>query len=223
MDILASGDVSNSAIYLKMVFNVIGGLGIFMLGMKYMSDGLQTIAGSRLRQMISAVTSNRFMATGVGCAVTMLIQSSSITTVMVVGFVNAGFMNLSQAIGVIMGANIGTTITGWILVLKVGKYGLVILGVAALVYRFAKSDRWKYIAMAVMGVGMVFFGLLLMKEGFAPIRTMAVHVLWCIKMCCHWVPLDGDRAVFIRDSWDYHRPGDDWGYTVPYCCGVGVG
>jgi len=178
MDILASGDASNLSIYLNMAFNVIGGLGIFMLGMKYMSDGLQTIAGSRLRRMIGAVTTNRFMATGVGCTVTMLIQSSSITTVMVVGFVNAGFMNLSQAIGVIMGANIGTTITGWILVLKVGKYGLVILGVAALVYRFAKSDRWKYIAMAVMGVGMVFFGLLLMKDGFAPIRTMPEFEQW---------------------------------------------
>ncbi|MCK5113704.1 MAG: Na/Pi cotransporter family protein [Phycisphaerae bacterium] len=161
-----------------MAFNVIGGLGIFMLGMKYMSDGLQTIAGSRLRRMIGAVTSNRFMATGVGCTVTMLIQSSSITTVMVVGFVNAGFMNLSQAIGVIMGANIGTTITGWILVLKVGKYGLIILGVAALVYRFAKSDRWKYAAMAIMGLGMVFYGLLLMKEGFSPIRSMPEFERW---------------------------------------------
>ena len=181
MDILASGDASNLGNYFEMVIKVIGGLGIFMLGMKYMSDGLQTIAGSRLRQMIGAVTNNRFMATGVGCTVTMLIQSSSITTVMVVGFVNAGFMTLSQAIGVIMGANIGTTITGWILVLKVGKYGLIILGVAALVYRFAKSDRWKYIAMAVMGVGMVFFGLLLMKEGFAPIRSMPDFESWFHK------------------------------------------
>jgi phosphate:Na+ symporter len=151
---------------------------MLILVMKYIFDGLQTIAGSRLRKMIGAVTSNRLMATGVGCTVTMLIQSSSITTVMVVGFVNAGFMNLSQAIGVIMGANIGTTITGWILVLKVGKYGLVILGVAALVYRFAKSDRWRYVAMAVMGVGMVFYGLLLMKEGFAYVRDMPQFEEW---------------------------------------------
>ncbi len=160
---------------------VVGGLGIFMLGMKYMSDGLQTIAGHRLRSMISAVTNNRLMAVGVGCSVTMLIQSSSVTTVMVVGFVNAGFMTLSQAIGVILGANIGTTITGWILVLKIGKYGLVILGVAALIYRFAKSDRWRYLAMVAMGIGMIFFGLLLMKDGFKPIRSMPDFEAWFHK------------------------------------------
>lgn len=166
---------------MNMAFNAIGGLGIFMLGMKYMSDGLQTIAGHRLRSMISAVTNNRFMAVGVGCGVTMLIQSSSVTTVMVVGFVNAGFMTLSQGIGVILGANIGTTITGWILVLQIGKYGLVILGVAALIYRFTKSDRWRYIAMVAMGIGMIFFGLELMKEGFKPIRSMPYFELWFQK------------------------------------------
>jgi len=94
------------------VFSVIGGLGLFLLGMKNMSDGLQAIAGRRLRAMISAVTNNRMTAIAVGTGVTCLIQSNSITTVMVVGFVNAGFMTLAQAIGVIMGANIGTTITG---------------------------------------------------------------------------------------------------------------
>ena len=125
--------------YLWMIFHVVGGLGIFMLGMKYMSDGLQIIAGTRLRGLIGAVTNNRFIATGVGTALTCLVQSSSVTTVMVVGFVNAGFMTLSQAIGVIMGANIGTTITGWMLALKIGKYGLPILGIAALFYRFGAS------------------------------------------------------------------------------------
>ncbi|MDP7162196.1 MAG: Na/Pi symporter, partial [Phycisphaerae bacterium] len=90
---------------LWMFFNVIGGLGIFLLGIKYMSEGLQTIAGNRLRTLIGAMTRNRLMAMAVGTGVTCLVQSSSVTTVMVVGFVNAGFMTLGQAIGVIMGAN----------------------------------------------------------------------------------------------------------------------
>lgn len=127
--------------YLWLVLTVVGGLGIFLLGMKNMSDGLQAVAGAGLRRMISAVTDNRLMATGVGALVTMLIQSSSITTVMVVGFVNSGFMSLSQACGVIMGANIGTTITGWILVLKIGMYGLPMAGAGAFGYLFSKRDH----------------------------------------------------------------------------------
>ncbi len=112
---------------IKMIFSVVGGLGIFLLGMKNMSEGMQAVAGNRLRKTINAVTNNRILACGVGAFITCLIQSSSITTVMVVGMVNAGLMNLMQAIGVILGANIGTTITGWILVLKIGKYGLPLL------------------------------------------------------------------------------------------------
>jgi phosphate:Na+ symporter len=161
---------------IPMAMAVIGGLGIFMLGMKYMSEGMQAVAGNSLRRMISLVTNNRLMATGAGTAVTVLVQSSTITTVLVVGLANAGLMQLHQAIGVIMGANIGTTITGWILVLKIGKYGLPILGAAALVYLFGRGDRLKFIAMAVMGLGMVFFGLELMKDGFAPMKDIPMFV-----------------------------------------------
>ncbi|MBN2473276.1 MAG: Na/Pi cotransporter family protein [Pirellulales bacterium] len=161
-----------------LALTVIGGLGIFLLGMKNMSEGLQAVAGAGLRRMISAVTDNRLMATGVGCLVTMLIQSSSITTVMVVGFVNSGFMTLSQAIGVIMGANIGTTITGWILALKIGKYGLPMLGAAAFAYLFSRRDRVHFVAMAVMGLGMVFFGLELMKDGFSIVKDLPAFEAW---------------------------------------------
>jgi len=87
-------------------------------------------------------------------------------------------MTLSQAIGVVMGANIGTTVTGWILVLQIGKYGLPILGIAAMVYRFARSDRWRYLAMVAMGLGMIFFGLELMKNGFKPIRNLPEFERW---------------------------------------------
>jgi phosphate:Na+ symporter len=159
-----------SALALSMAMSVIGGLGIFMLGMKFMSEGMQAVAGNSLRRMISMVTTNRLLATSAGVAVTMLVQSSTVTTVIIVGLVNAGLMHLYQAIGVIMGANIGTTITGWILVLQIGKYGLPILGIAALVYLFARGDRPRFIAMAIMGMGMVFFGLELMKDGFAPMK-----------------------------------------------------
>ncbi|TVP96848.1 MAG: Na/Pi cotransporter family protein [Planctomycetaceae bacterium] len=148
----------------------IGGLGLFLLGMKSMSDGMQAVAGASLRKMISVVTKNRLMALMMGILVTCVVQSSSITTVMTVGFVNSGLMTLQQAVGVIMGANIGTTITGWILVLQIGKYGLPLVGVSAFVFLFSKSDRWRYWGMALMGVGMVFFGLELMKDACAIIK-----------------------------------------------------
>lgn len=165
----------------ELAFNLIGGLGIFLLGMKGMSEGMQAIAGSRLRRMISAVTDNRLLATGTGTMVTCIVQSSSITTVIVVGFVNSGVMQLKQAIGVIMGANIGTTITGWILVLKVDKYGLPMLGLAVFVYLFIRSDRIRGWAQAVMGLGMVFFGLELMKLACGSIKSMPEFEAWFHK------------------------------------------
>ncbi|MCA9031063.1 MAG: Na/Pi cotransporter family protein, partial [Planctomycetaceae bacterium] len=127
---------------------------------------------------IAAVTQNRFFATIVGMVVTTLIQSSSITTVMAIGFVNSGVMTLTQSIGIIMGANIGTTITGWVLVLKVGKYGLPLLGFSSFIYLFSKGDRWRYWAMFFMGVGMVFFGLELMKDACKVIQKMDDFQTW---------------------------------------------
>jgi len=164
-----------------MIFELIGGLGIFLLGMKNMSDGMQAVAGNSLRRLIGSITNNRFFATTVGVLVTCIVQSSSITTVMVVGFVNSGVMGLSQGVGVIMGANIGTTITGWILVLKVGKYGLPLLGAAAFTYLFSKSDRWRYWAMFLMGIGMVFFGLEIMKDACAIIKDIPDFEAWFAK------------------------------------------
>ncbi len=162
----------------KLVSGLVGGLGIFLLGMKHMSDGMQAVAGNSLRRLIGAVTNNRFLATIVGVVVTCVVQSSSITTVMVIGFVNSGVMQLAQAIGVIMGANIGTTITGWILVLKIGKYGLPLLGGSAFFYLFSKGDRWRYWAMVLMGVGMVFFGLELMKNACSIIKETPEFEAW---------------------------------------------
>jgi len=162
---------------------LIGGLGLFLFGMKNMSEGLQAVAGTRLRRIIGYVTDNRCMAVGAGVAVTCLVQSSSITTVMVVGFVNSGFMVLKQAIGVIFGANIGTTITAWIVTLlpKVGKYGLPLLGVACLVFLFSKRERVRYIGMCAMGLGMVFFGLQLMSDALKPLSQTPEFEGW-VKM-----------------------------------------
>lgn len=143
-----------------------------------MSDGLQAIAGNSLRGMIATVTNNRFFAVGVGSVVTCIVQSSSITTVMVVGFVNSGVMSLSQAIGVIMGANIGTTITGVILALKIGKWGLPMLGASAFVFLFVRNERCRFFAMTVMGIGMVFFGLELMKDACSVIKQMPRFEDW---------------------------------------------
>lgn len=157
---------------MDILFKVIGGLGIFLYGMESMSEGMQKLAGERLKKIISALTTNRLMAVLVGIVATVIVQSSSVTTVMVIGFVNALLMNLSQALGVILGANIGTTVTGWVLVLKIGKYGLPMAGVGALMGMFSKDSKGKYRAMLIMGLGMIFFGLELMSDGFKPLRSM---------------------------------------------------
>ncbi|HPA77943.1 MAG TPA: Na/Pi cotransporter family protein [Kiritimatiellia bacterium] len=168
----------NLSLCVGILFQVLGGLGVFLLGMKHMSEGMQAVSGSSLRKLIAAVTNNRLMAVAVGTLVTCIIQSSSVTTVMVVGLVNSSYMTLMQAIGVIFGANIGTTITGWILTLKIGKYGLPILGVAALFYLFSKKERVRYTAMALVGIGMIFFGLELMSSGFKPLRAIPEFSSW---------------------------------------------
>ncbi len=168
----------NTAEIVEIVFKVIGGLGIFLLGMKNMSEGMQTIAGSRLRAIINAITYNRFLACGVGTATTMIIQSSSVTTVMAVGMVNAGLMTLVQAIGVVLGANIGTTITAWIFTFKIGGYGLHIVGISALFYLFSKKDRLKFWATFFLGLGLVFFGLKLMGSELKPLSKNPDFQTW---------------------------------------------
>lgn len=163
--------VISTGMIIQMVSNVIGGLYIFLLGMKYLSDGVQAVAGSRMRKMISMVTDNRLAACGTGLFVTSIIQSSSVTTVMLIGLVNAGVMSLQQSIGVIIGADIGTTVTAWIVAINFTKYGLLITGISGMFYLFAKNERNRFIAMLIMGLGMVFFGLLLMEKGVEPLRN----------------------------------------------------
>lgn len=162
--------------YLDIIFNVLGGLGIFLYGMDSMSSGMQKLAGQRLKKVLALLTTNRITAILMGMGVTMLVQSSSVSTVMTIGFVNASLLTLKQALGVIFGANIGTTITGWILVLDIGKYGLPIVGAGAILYMFLKGDRAKTKALTFMGLGMIFLGLQLMSNGLKPIRSMPEFV-----------------------------------------------
>lgn len=158
--------------YLSILCNIIGGLGIFLYGMENMSSGMQKLAGKKLKKILAVLTTNRVTAVLMGLFVTMLVQSSSVSTVMTIGFVNASLLTLKQGLGVILGANIGTTITGWILVLNIGKYGLPIAGAAAISYVFLKSDKARTRALTIMGLGMIFLGLELMSNGLKPVRSM---------------------------------------------------
>lgn len=156
----------------KLIYSVLGGLGIFFYGMHTMSSALQTAAGGVIKKIINSLTSNRFLAVIVGVVVTMIIQSSSVTTVMVIGFVNAGIMQLTQAIGLILGANVGTTITGWIISINIGKYGLLLIGLGIFPALFAKNQKWRQMGRGIFGIGMIFFGLEIMSGAFKPLRTM---------------------------------------------------
>ena len=155
----------------KMIaFEVFGGLGLFLMGMKIMSEGMQKVAGDRLRRVLGFLTKNRFMAIGVGLTVTALIQSSSATTVMTVGFVNPQLMTLTQAIGVILGANIGTTVTGWLVSLSVVKYAMVIIGTGVTLRFFGRNEAARYSGEAIFGLGILFLGMNTMSSGLGPLR-----------------------------------------------------
>lgn len=158
----------------EIVFQLLGGLGLFFIGMRFMSEGLQKTAGERLRQILEFLTNNRIVATLVGLVVTAIIQSSSATTVMTVSFVNAGLMNLKQAIGVVLGANIGTTVTAQIIAFKIHHYALPALGIGVGLRLFSKGSRWRSFGEVVMGFGMLFFGLTLMKEAMEPLKTSPI-------------------------------------------------
>lgn len=155
--------------YWAICATVLGGLGLFLIGMKRMSDGLQAVAGARLRRVISMFTNNRFLAVGVGFMATVLVQSSSATTVMILGFVNSGLMTLAQAVGCVMGTNIGTTTTGWLLTLNLGAYGLPLIGVAGFIYLLTNNEKICNLAACALGIGLIFFGLKTMGAALAPL------------------------------------------------------
>lgn len=156
----------------QIIFQFLGGLGIFLFGLKYMGDGLQRSAGDNLRDILNKFTSTPFRAVLAGIVVTVLIQSSSGTTVLAVGLVSAGFMKLKQAIGIIMGANIGTTITAFIIGFDIGAYALPILAIGALLLFFFKRPFINSIGQVIFGFGALFYGLELMGEGLSPLENL---------------------------------------------------
>lgn len=155
----------------QLIFGLLGGLGMFLFGMKTMSEGLQKIAGDRMRKILAALTNNRIIGTLVGIAITAIVQSSSATTVMVVGFVNAGLLSLVQSIGVVLGANIGTTVTAQLIAFNIGKFALPAIGLGAGLKLFSKERKYVYIGEIILGFGLLFFGLATMKQGFDPLKT----------------------------------------------------
>ena len=154
---------------LGMIMGLCGGLGLFLFGMKLMGEGLEMAAGNRLKNLVEKLTTNKYMGALVGLLVTAIIQSSSATTVMVVGFVNAGLMNLAQAVGVIMGANIGTTVTGVLIAFKLSTIApiAIFLGVALL--SFCRKNSHKHVGQIIAGFGILFMGMELMSESMEPL------------------------------------------------------
>ena len=151
------------------LFSLLGGVGLFLYGMTVMSSGLRNACGDNLQTILEKATSNKFMAVFVGFAVTILVQSSSATDIMVIGFVNSGMMNLSQAIGVIMGANIGTTVTAQITAFNISAIAPFILFAGAVMFLFLRKSLVKYIGEFLMGFGMLFVGISIMKAAIAPL------------------------------------------------------
>jgi len=181
------------------LLEVLGSLGVFLFGMKIMSEGVQRIAGKRMRVALSTMTSNRFAGVFTGFFTTSLVQSSSATTVLVVSFVNAGLLTLIQSIGVIMGANLGTTITAWIIAI-VGKFSvssiaLPMIGIG-LPFVFIGKDKAKSWGEMLLGFGLVFFGLGLLKDAVPDVKTMMKEDPETAQLVEHIVTWMGGKAFF---------------------------
>ena len=155
--------------YINILLGLFSGLALFLFGMEFMGDGLENAAGSRLKSFFDKAITNPLKGALVGTIVTAIIQSSSATTVMVVGFVNAGLMSLYQAVGVIMGANIGTTITGQLITFKIDDYIPLFIIIGAALILFMKQEKRKEIGKIVFGFGLLFMGLSQMKDAMSPI------------------------------------------------------
>lgn len=151
-------------------FSLLGGLALFLYGMQMMSNGLEAAAGNRMKQILEKLTANRFLGVLVGAGITAVIQSSSATTVMVVGFVNSGMMTLRQAVWIIMGANIGTTITGQLIALDIGEIAPLLAFAGVALIMFTKKKKVHHIGLIVAGLGVLFIGMGMMSSSMMPLR-----------------------------------------------------
>lgn len=167
----AAEPAGESIDWMNMAKGLFGGLALFLFGMEQMSDSLKSALGNQMKVLLGKLTKNRFMAATTGAFVTAVVQSSSVTTVLVVGFVSAGMMSLSQSVGVIMGANVGTTITAQIVAFKVEEAALWMVFIGFLMIFLSKQEKVKHYGNMVMGLGLIFFGMGLMGEGMHPLRS----------------------------------------------------
>ncbi len=161
--------------YQDITFQLVGGLGFFLFGIKFMSEGLRKVASDRLRNILSLLTRNKLLAIGVGTGVTALIQSSSAMTVMIIGFVNAGLLSLTQAIPVVLGANIGTTFTAWLVsffaIFKITTYALPAVGIGFIMMMISKKTVVRQWGEVIFGFGVLFVGIGFMKDAFEPLES----------------------------------------------------
>ena len=169
--VFAAAGTGGDIDWMNMGMKLLGGLALFLFGMEQMADALKAVAGERMKVILAKLTTNRFMGAATGAFVTAIIQSSSVTTVLVVGFITAGLMSMAQSIGVIMGANIGTTITAQIVAFKVTKYALLMVAGGFGMLFFSRQEKIKQYGAMLMGLGLVFFGMSVMSDAMSPLRS----------------------------------------------------
>ena len=165
-----------------MLTGLVGGLSLFIFGMIMMSDGLQKAAGDKMRAILTGITNNRLIAVGIGAIVTMIIQSSSATTVMLVGFVQSGLMTFIQSLGIILGADIGTTITAQIIAFKLTDYALWFIAIGFIINVFFKDPKFKQTGKSILGFGILFFGIHIMSIAMSPLRTYEPFIEILLKL-----------------------------------------
>ena len=184
------------------LFGVAGGLALFIYGMTLMSEGLKKVAGNKMRKILEAITKNPIMGVVVGTIVTAILQSSSATTVMIIGFVNAGLMNLTQAIGVIMGANIGTTITAQLIAFKLGDYAYPVAAIGFILFFFSHKKHLKHLGQVIFGFGILFIGLNTMSDVLKPLASNKASLDLITAMSKHpiWGLLVGTLLTIIIQS-----------------------
>ena len=175
--VLAAPELTDEINWGSMTMQLAGGLALFLFGMEQMAEALKVVAGNRMKAILGKLTTNRVAGLVTGAGVTAVIQSSSVTTVMLVGFVTANLMSLSQAIGVILGADIGTTITAQIVAFKVTKYALALVAFGFLLIFTGKRETIRHYGSLIMGLGLIFFGMAVMSTGMKPLRSYEPFIL----------------------------------------------
>ena len=182
----------------SILMGLIGGLALFLFGLDQMSDALKLIAGDGMRKVLAKLTTNRFTGAIAGAFVTAIVQSSSVTTVLVVGFISAGLMSFAQSIGIIMGANIGTTITTQLIAFKITHYSLLLVAIGFFTLFCSKNEKLRHYGHMIMGLGLIFFGMHLMSDGTQPLRSYQPFVemmqqmdnpLWAILLAAGFTAL----------------------------------